>query len=74
MISDYQRGVVTTAEPVTPLFIPKAVVALGFTLLVITAAQMMLLMIAERWLPRVHKAMSGGEIEGLAVIEREGSP
>ena len=72
VISDYQGDVVTTAEPVTPLFIPKAVVALGFTLLVITAAQMMLSMAAERWLPRLHKAMGGDEIEGPAASDRAG--
>ena len=73
VVSDYQRGVVSTDEPVTPLFIPKAVVALGFTLLVVTAAQMMLSMIAERWLPRLHRAMGGDEIERLTVIEEEGA-
>ena len=62
VINDYQRGVVTNDYPLTPLFIPKTVVALGFTLLVITAAQMMFSMIAERWLPRIHKAMGGDEI------------
>ena len=63
VIHDYQRGVVTYDYPLTPLFIPKAVVSVGFTLLVITAAQMMLSMIAERWLPRIHRAMGGDEIE-----------
>ena len=63
VIHDYQRGVVTNDYPLTPLFIPKAVVSVGFTLLVITAAQMMLSMIAERWLPRIHRAMGGDEIE-----------
>jgi TRAP-type mannitol/chloroaromatic compound transport system permease small subunit len=63
VISDYQRGVLTNDYPLTPLFIPKIVVALGFTLLVITALQMMLSMIAESWLPRLHKAMGGDDIE-----------
>ena len=63
VINDYQRGVVTNDYPLTPLFIPKAVVSIGFTLLVITAAQMMLSMIFERWLPRIHRAMGGDEIE-----------
>jgi hypothetical protein len=55
--------VLTNDYPLTPLFIPKIVVALGFTLLVITALQMMLSMIAESWLPRLHKAMGGDDIE-----------
>ncbi len=63
VISDYQRGTLTNDYPLTPLFIPKIVIALGFTLLVITALQMMLSMIAERWLPRIHKAMGGDDIE-----------
>ena len=63
VIDDYQRGVVATASPLVPLFIPKAAVALGFTLLVVTAAQMMLATLAERWLPRLHAAMGGEGID-----------
>ena len=62
VISDYQRGTVSIDYPLTPLFIPKIVIALGFTLLVITALQMMLSMLAERWLPRIHKALGGDDI------------
>ena len=69
VISDYQRGAVTNDYPLTPLFIPKTVVAIGFSLLVITAAQMMSSMIAERWLPRIHRAMGGDEIEGPPVVD-----
>ncbi len=74
VISDYQRGSVTNDYPLTPLFIPKAVVAVGFTLLVVTAAQMMLSMIAERWLPRLHRAMGGDDLEGPARAGGEGTP
>ena len=63
VISDYARGVTTNNYPITPLFIPEAVVAVGFTLLVITAAQMLLAMLAERWLPRIHRAMGGDDIQ-----------
>ena len=63
VISDYQGSVVTNDYPLTPLFIPKIVISLGFTFLVITALQMMLSQIAESWLPRIHKAMGGGDIE-----------
>ena len=72
VIGDYRGGVVSTADPVVPLFIPKAFVASGFTLLVVTAVQMMLSMIAERWLPRIHRAMGGQQIEGLRLTEAEG--
>ena len=64
VISDYERGVVATDSTLTPLFIPKAIVAVGFTLLVATAAQMMLATLAEKWLPRAHSAMGGGKIDG----------
>ncbi|MCS5581603.1 MAG: hypothetical protein NZ837_13855, partial [Gammaproteobacteria bacterium] len=57
--------------PLTPLFIPKIVVALGFTLLVITAVQMMLSMITESWLPRWHKKLGGDEIQSLSVMSQE---
>ena len=63
VINDYQNGVTTNDYPLTPLFIPKTVVAVGFSLLVIAAGQMMLSMIAERVLPQLHKAMGGEEIE-----------
>ena len=63
VISDYQNGVTTNDYPLTPLFIPKTVVAVGFSLLVVTTGQMMLSMIAERVLPKLHKAMGGEEIE-----------
>ena len=63
VISDYQRGTLSIDYPLTPLFIPKIVIALGFTLLVITALQMMLSMLAERWLPQVHEAMGGDAIQ-----------
>ena len=54
MVNDY---------PWVPVFIPKIVVAIGFSLLVVASVQMMTSLIAERWLPRIHKAMGGDEIE-----------
>jgi len=71
VVDNYQRGVVTNDYPLTPLFIPKIVVALGFTLLVITAVQMMLSMITESWLPRLHKKLGGDEIQSLNVMGQE---
>ena len=68
VMDNYERGVVTNDYPLTPLFIPKIVVALGFTLLVITAVQMMISMIAEPWLPRWHKKMGGDEIESINIM------
>ena len=71
VVDNYTRGVVTNDYPLTPLFIPKIVVALGFTLLVITAVQMMLSMITESWLPRLHKKLGGDEIQSLDVMGQE---
>ena len=71
VVDNYTRGVVTNDYPLTPLFIPKIVVALGFTLLVITAVQMMLSMITESWLPRWHKKLGGDEIQSLSVMSQE---
>ncbi len=71
VVDNYNRGVVTNDYPLTPLFIPKIVVALGFTLLVITAVQMMLSLITEAWLPRLHKKLGGDEIQSLNVMGQE---
>ena len=71
VVDNYHRGVVTNDYPLTPLFIPKIVVALGFSLLVITAVQMMLSMITEAWLPRLHKKLGGDEIQSLDVMGQE---
>ena len=71
VVDNYTRGVVTNDYPLTPLFIPKIVVALGFTFLVITAVQMMLSMITEAWLPRLHKKLGGDEIQSLDVMGQE---
>ena len=71
VVDNYTRGVVTNDYPLTPLFIPKIVVALGFTLLVITAVQMMLSIITEAWLPRLHKKLGGDEIQSLDVMGQE---
>ena len=64
-------NVTTNDYPLTPLFIPKIVVAIGFTLLVITAGQMMLSLLTESWLPKLHRAMGGDEIEAETVFTDE---
>ena len=71
VVDNYERGVVTNDYPLTPLFIPKIVVALGFTLLVITSVQMMISMIAEGSLPKLHKKMGGDEIEPIDIMGNE---
>lgn len=71
VINNYERGVVTNDYPLTPLFIPKIVVSLGFTLLCLTALQMMYMMVAEALLVRWNAWRGGEEIESLSVSEGE---
>ena len=71
VVNNYERGVVTNDYPLTPLFIPKIVVSLGFTLLCLTALQMMYSMVAEAALVRWNRAQGGEEIETVVVAEGE---
>ena len=63
VIDDYQKSVVVNDYPWIPVFIPKIVVAIGFSLLVVASVQMMTSMMAEKWLRRIHKAMGGDDFE-----------
>jgi TRAP-type mannitol/chloroaromatic compound transport system permease small subunit len=71
VVNNYSRGVVTNDYPLTPLFIPKTVVAIGFTLLCVTAIHMMYMMVAEAVLTNVNRLQGGEEIETLEVIQQE---
>ena len=71
VVNNYERGVVTNDYPLTPLFIPKIVVSLGFTLLCLTALQMMYSMVAEAALVRWNRAQGGEDIETVLVAEGE---
>ncbi len=71
VVLDYQEGSVTNDYPLTPLYIPKIVVALGFTLLSLTALQMMYSMMAESWLIRWNRAQGGEDIEVITVAGGE---
>lgn len=68
IINNYERHVVTNDYPLTPLWIPKLVVGIGFSLLGFTAIQMMLALLAEWILPILHKKQGGGEIESYDVL------
>jgi TRAP-type C4-dicarboxylate transport system permease small subunit len=63
IVKNYQRGVVTNDYPLTPLWIPKIVVGIGFAALGFTAIHMMIGLLAEWLLPIWHKKLGGGEIE-----------
>ena len=71
VVNNYERGVVTNDYPLTPLFIPKIVVSLGFTLLCLTALQMMYAMVAEAALVRWNRSVGGEEIEAVSVLGGE---
>ena len=71
VINNYERGVVTNDYPLTPLFIPKIVVSLGFTLLCLTALQMMYSMVAEGLLAYWNRQRGGEEIETVEIAAGE---
>ena len=62
VINSYQQNHYSNDSPRTPLFFPKAVIAVGYTLLLISTFQMMLSTLSETWLPRIHKLMGGDDI------------
>ena len=62
VITSYQQNHYSNDSPRTPLFYPKAIIGVGYTLLLIATLQMMLSSLAESWLPRLHKLMGGTEI------------
>ena len=68
ILNNYERHVVTNDYPLTPLWIPKIVVGVGFAALGFTAIHMMLALLAEWILPRLHKRMGGGELETYDVM------
>ena len=68
VISNYERHVISNDYPLTPLWIPKIVVAVGFTMLTFTVAQMMFSMLGEWLLPLLHKRMGGQEIASEQVV------
>ena len=64
IIDDYQKGVVVNDYPVdSSIHTQDSSSSIGFSLLVIASVQMMTSMIAEKWLPGLHKAMGGDDIE-----------
>ena len=61
VLKSYDIGAVTNTYPLTPLWIPQTVVAIGFSMLALTAIHMMTDMIAEAALPEIHKMQGGTE-------------
>ena len=61
VLKSYEIGAVTNTYPLVPLYIPQTFVAIGFSMLTITAIHMMANMIAEALLPILHKMQGGTE-------------
>ncbi len=61
VLKSYDIGAVTNTYPLTPLWVPQSVVAIGFSMLALTAIHMMLNMIAEALLPVLHRMQGGTE-------------
>ncbi len=72
VIKSWQIDAITNSYPLTPLWIPQGVVAVGFSLLGITCLQMMVSMWGEWLLPQLHKAMGGTETRQTAIPEVAG--
>jgi TRAP-type mannitol/chloroaromatic compound transport system permease small subunit len=61
VLKSYDIGAVTNTYPLVPLYIPQTVVAIGFSMLALTAIHMMTDMVAEALLPSLHKMQGGTE-------------
>ncbi len=62
VVNSYQLNQYSNDYPRTPLFFPKAFIAVGYTLLLAASLQMLLSTIAEKSLPIIHKLMGGADI------------
>ena len=60
-LRSYELGAVSNSYPITPIWIPQAVVAIGFSMLALTAVHMMVHALAESVLPVFHKWAGGTE-------------
>jgi TRAP-type mannitol/chloroaromatic compound transport system permease small subunit len=74
IINNYERHTLTNDYPLTPIWIPKLVIGIGFSLLGFTALQMMATMVGEGLLPRWHKRLGGGEIVAAEKVVLEEAP
>ena len=61
VLKSYDIGAVINTYPLTPLWVPHTVIAIGFSMLALTAIHMMLDMIAEALLPLLFKVPGSTE-------------
>jgi TRAP-type mannitol/chloroaromatic compound transport system permease small subunit len=72
VLMSYDLGAVSTTYPLTPLWIPQMVVAIGFSMLGATAMHMMVDMIGEAALPVLHRWLGGSE--SYRAVEAQTAP
>ena len=65
VLKNYDKGAVANDYPLTPLFIPKIVVAFGFAFLGFTGLQMMFTMLAEWFRHLWHNKTLAIRVGGL---------
>ncbi len=65
VLGSYEFNSHTLVYPRVQLFIPQSVLAIGVSLLAFTTVHMLISMLAERFLPVLHRMMGGSE-EALA--------
>jgi TRAP-type mannitol/chloroaromatic compound transport system permease small subunit len=61
VLKSHEIHALTNTYPLVPLWIPQTVVAIGFSMLTITAIHMMIDMVAEALLPVIHRMQGGTE-------------
>jgi TRAP-type mannitol/chloroaromatic compound transport system permease small subunit len=59
VLTSYQIHSISNDYPLTPLWIPQMLVAIGFSLLGFTTIEMMASMMAEGFLPVLHRTIGG---------------
>ena len=68
LLKNYESGAMTNDYPLTPLFILKIVVAMGFAFLGFAVLQRMFVMLAGWFLHLRHNKLGRGEIERCDVL------
>ncbi len=70
VLQSYELGARTNTYPLTPLWIPQTFVGIGFSMLGFTAIQMMVNILSEAILPRLH-VLTTRRTDTLGVVPAE---
>jgi len=74
VLQSYELGATTNTYPLTPLWIPQMVVSIGFSMLALTALQMIITSLAEVILPRLHVLQVRPTSNGKAGVRAADDP